>query len=194
MQGLLYSYLHDFVERQFGEPVWERARYRAGIPERSFVPTRAYPDHYLTDLVTALQTELGERAPTREQLLFDFGGHVGRSFERDFDFYFRRFVSAHDMIAGIEPIIHSELRRHDPFSRPPTLHTRPAPGGALWLVYDSSRRLCDMLRGLAIQVGAAFGERVTIEEPLCMNRGDPWCELLLRFSRTGSPQSAASPP
>jgi hypothetical protein len=194
VQGLLYHHFQDFVEKRYAAPLWERARERAGLSERSFVLTRAYPDGYFPRLLSALREELGESAPPPERLLFEFGQHVGRAFEREFDFYFHRFVSARDMLAGIEPVIHTEIRRHDPASRPPALRTWPAPGGGLRLVYDSPRRLCDLLRGVATQVAAAYGETLAIEETRCMKRGDPACEFLFTFARIGSPRSDASPP
>lgn len=194
MQGLLYYYLQIFVRDAYGEAVWEHARERAGISERSFVLTRNYPDPYLPALLQGLGEELGEAAPAVEELMFDFGRHLGRCFERDFDFYFRRFVSAREMIAGIEPVIHAELRRRNPSSDPPALHTYPLPGGALRLVYDSPRQLCHVLRGLSTQVAHAFGQTVTIEEPRCMRRGDPVCEFKLTFARSEFPRNDASPP
>jgi predicted hydrocarbon binding protein len=194
LQGLLYHYFRDFVEQRLGAPLWERARQRAGVPERSFVLTRVYPDRYVHDLLAAIREELGAEAPPPDELLFEFGRHVGRAFERDFDFYFRRFVSAHDMIAGIEPVIHAEVRRHNPHSQPPALRTSPAPGGGLRLIYTSPRALCDLLRGLAVQVGEAYGERVEIQELRCRKRGDEACEFLFSFSRIESPRSDASPP
>src|SRR5688572_29171818 len=194
LQGLLYHYLNDFVEGQFGHAFWDRIRERAAVPERSFLPMRQYPDRYAHDLVSAIAEELGPEGPGRASLMFEYGRHVGRCFERDFAFYFRRFASAREMIAGIEPVIHTELRRHDPASQPPRLRTSPTPGGGLRLLYSSERRLCQVVRGLATQVGEAFGQTVGIEEPRCMHRGDDACELLLTFAGNGSPRSAAYPP
>ncbi len=194
MQGLLYHYLQDFVERRFGLPIWLRVRERAHVPERFFVLTRPYPDSYVGDLVGALRAELGDGSPPPAVLLFDYGRHLGRCFERDFDVYFRRFVSAREMIAAIETVIHAELRRRNPNSRPPALHTSPLPGGGLRLVYDSPRGLCDVLRGLVAHVADAFGQMVTIEEPRCMSRGDPACEFKLTFARSEFPRSDAFPP
>lgn len=194
MQGLIYHYLREFVESDLGSPLWERACARAGVAERSFLLTRQYPDQYVYALVSAIQEELGPGAPASSDILFGFGRFVGRRFQREFGFYFRRFATAREMIAGIEPIIHTELRRHDPRSQPPALRTSPVPGGGLRVLYRSPRRLCDVLRGLATEVGAAFGEEIAIDEPTCMNRGGPVCEVLLSFSGSGSAQSGASPP
>ncbi len=183
LQGLLYRYLADFAEREFGRAVWERARTRAGVAERSFVVWRQYPDRYAHDLVAAVIEELGDRAPPADEILFRFGRFVARCFERDYEPYFRRFASAREMIAGIEPVIHTELRRHDPASRPPQLRTAPARGGRLRLTYASPRRLCQLLLGLTTEVGEIYGEPVMIEEVRCMHRGDAACEMLLAFGR-----------
>lgn len=194
MQGLLYRYLRDFVELKFDAALWNRVRERAGVTECFFVLTRAYPDRYLPALIRAFRHELGEAAPTEAEVLFEFGRHLGRRFERDFDVYFKRFVSAREMLAGIEPVIHAELRRRNPNCQPPFLRTWPLPGGGLRVAYDSPRRLCDLLRGLATHVALAFGQTITIEEPFCMKRGDPACEFKLTFARSEFPRSDASPP
>ena len=194
MQGLLYQYLQDFVERRYGLALWLRVRERAGMAERFFVLTRAYPDNYLGDVVGALRVELGEDSPGPADFLFDYGRHLGRCFERDFDVYFRRFASAREMIAASETVIHAELRRRNLEPGPPAVRSSPLPGGGLRLVYDSPRRLCDVLRGLLAHIADAFGQTVTIEEPFCTKRGDPTCQLKLTFVRSEFPQSDASPP
>ncbi|MFN2432384.1 MAG: heme NO-binding domain-containing protein [Gemmatimonadota bacterium] len=194
MQGLIYHYLRDFCAQQFGEPVWERARCRAQVPERSFLLMRQYPDRYTQDLVSALREELGPEGPPAGEILFGFGRHLGACFQRDFEWYFDRFASAKEMLAGIEPVIHAELRRHSPETRPPELQARPLPRGGLRLRYRSPRRLCDVMRGLIVHVAQVYGDRVVIRERTCMNRGDDACELLLAFSGNGSGRSGASPP
>jgi hypothetical protein len=194
VQGLLYQYLQDFVERRYGLALWLRARDGAGVPERFFVLTRDYPDSYVDDLLDSLRAEIGDDAPPPSGLLFDYGRHLGRCFERDFDVYFHRFVSAREMIAAIETMIHAELRRRKIEPGPPVVRSSPLPGGGLRLVYDSPRRRCDVLRGLLTHAADAFAQNITIEEPFCTKRGHPACELKLTFARSEFPRSDASPP
>jgi predicted hydrocarbon binding protein len=49
-------------------------------------------------------------------------------------------------------------------------------------VYDSPRRLCRFLEGLAIGSTRRFGERLTIVETACMREGAEVCVFELRFS------------
>jgi heme-NO-binding protein len=48
--------------------------------------------------------------------------------------------------------------------------------------YRSPNRLCDMYKAIAERVFQHYQDRATIDEPRCMKRGDPECELRLRWS------------
>ena len=188
MQGLLYHYFQSFVEETAGAGSWHRIRERAAIRDRSFVPWRPYPDEYAPALISALLAEPKLRPHGRRGLLFRYGRHVGACFRRDFTHYFDRFASAREMLLGIEPVIHGELRRREPSSAPPRLKVMPLPGGRLRLVYTSQRRLCDVARGLVDYIGEVFGDRAIVHESACMESGANACDMVIAFS--SSPRQA----
>jgi heme-NO-binding protein len=47
--------------------------------------------------------------------------------------------------------------------------------------YRSPNRLCDMYKAIAKRVFQHYHDKATIDEPLCMNRGDAECELRIRW-------------
>ena len=47
--------------------------------------------------------------------------------------------------------------------------------------YRSPNRLCDMYKAIAKHVFQHYRDKATIDEPLCMNRGDAECELRIRW-------------
>lgn len=210
VQGLLYHYARDFLERELGLQAWDAIRDRAGVPERSFLLRRQYPDRYAGDL-TAATVEMLEGPPNgrngsstggppqnatdlRREMLYRFGVHLARACQRDYARYFARFDSSREFLACIEPILRAEVRRHHPDACLPDIRSRPLPGGALSLTYASSLRSCDVIRGVLEEVAAIYGERATVDEPSCMDRNAVACEFVIRFDRSGSPRNGASPP
>jgi len=47
--------------------------------------------------------------------------------------------------------------------------------------YRSPNRLCEMYKAIAQHVFQHYGDKATIDEPQCMNRGDGECELRIRW-------------
>ena len=48
--------------------------------------------------------------------------------------------------------------------------------------YRSKRKLCALAEGMIDGAAGYYAQVVTIEQPLCMNRGDDKCELVCTFS------------
>lgn len=48
--------------------------------------------------------------------------------------------------------------------------------------YRSPNRLCDMYKAIARHVFLHYQDQATIDEPLCMKRGDEECELRIRWA------------
>ena len=47
--------------------------------------------------------------------------------------------------------------------------------------YRSGNRMCDIYKGIAQLVFEHYRDKATIDEPLCMKRGDAECELRIRW-------------
>jgi Haem-NO-binding len=48
--------------------------------------------------------------------------------------------------------------------------------------YRSPHQMCDMYKAIARNVFRHYNETATIDEPRCMKRGDPDCEMRIRWS------------
>ena len=48
--------------------------------------------------------------------------------------------------------------------------------------YRSPRKMCSFAEGLLLGAADHFAERLTIEQPFCMKRGDPQCVLECTFA------------
>jgi hypothetical protein len=114
--------------------------------------------------------------------LRDFGVFAaGTTFGLLYPAFFDRAPSARAFLLTIEERIHEVVRATLPDARPPSLHVTPLGDDGVRIVYDSPRRLCALLEGLAIGAARRFGERIEIRELACMHRGDDACEYELRF-------------
>jgi hypothetical protein len=69
-----------------------------------------------------------------------------------------------------------------PPARPPSLTVTPLGEDGVEIQYDSERRLCALLRGLATGTAIRYGEEAEIVQRACMHRGDPSCLIDIRLS------------
>lgn len=49
--------------------------------------------------------------------------------------------------------------------------------------YYSPRKLCAFAEGLLLGAADHYGQAINVQQPNCMNRGDPRCRLEIAFGR-----------
>jgi len=86
-------------------------------------------------------------------------------------------------VLALNEIIHPQVRKLYPGADVPEFDFDTSSEEVLLMGYRSPRRLCAFAEGLLQGSAAHFGERVAIEQPVCMNRGDEKCVLKLQFTR-----------
>jgi hypothetical protein len=89
-----------------------------------------------------------------------------------------------DLLMNTETVIHRTVRLRDPLAEPPALRVERVAPDEVHIQYTSSRRLCAIAEGLCRGVAAHYGERITVHQPRCMDRGDPACHLVVRLDRS----------
>lgn len=176
MHGLIFASFRDYLHTEHGAGVAQEVT--AGEPQ--YTLSEAYPDEQFLALL--------ERACERtgldlETLLFDFGVFTAATtFARLYSVLFRLSPTARDFLLTVETPIHDTVRETMPDARPPQLKVKDLGVDGVEIVYTSPRRICALLRGLVEGTGRVYDERLEVEEPECMHRGDPACRVVVRFA------------
>lgn len=173
--------LHVGIIRSLGDFVRSRcapetqAVYDALVGTDEALDCRAVPDERVRALVEELAR--AESRPAGE-LLAEYGRFWAVGARNSYPTVFAapdarsfllRFGGIHVASRGL------------PGARPPEIAVRDAGPGELVLRYDSPRRMCGLVRGMVEGIAEAYGERVRLEEPECLLRGDPHCTFRVAF-------------
>lgn len=175
VHGLIFASFRDYLHTEHGPEVVRAVT--AGEPQ--YTLSEAYPDEQFLALLGPACEHTGLDL---DALLFDFGVFTAAmTFGRLYSVLFSASPSARDFLLTVETPIHDTVRVAMPDARPPRLAVTDHGADGLEIVYTSPRRICQMLRGLVVGTGRIYDERLEVEEPECMHRGDPACRVLVRF-------------
>ncbi len=167
MHGLIFFYIHKFAERF---PA-------ASTAGPTHLPSGVYPD---ADAVAILGELAASAGRPLGDVLVEFGEFLAPHLVKVAGEFIEPGWRTLDLIEHTESIIHSMVRTSNPGATPPVLETFRATPDELHLVYSSKRRLCGLAIGLIRGLGKLHDERLTIDEPSCMHRGDPFCSFVVR--------------
>jgi hypothetical protein len=175
MHGLIFTAFRQYCWTRLDAYSDEIAR---GLP--NYVMTESYPDEDFDALVTRA-AEASRR--TRRDILVDFGRFTGfwvfRVMRGD---YYEESGGTRRFLLDVESRIHETVRESTPLAAPPRLHVMPLGEDGVSISYTSERKLCELLEGLVTGVAEYYGEKVSIEQPVCMHRGDVACSVLVTIA------------
>ena len=179
MKGVAYNILQEVVSRDYGEDTWDDLLERAGL-DGAYTSLGSYPDEDLMRLVAAASEALETPA---DDIIRWFGREALPVFRRSHGELFAAHESTRSFVLALNEIIHPQVRKLYPGADVPEFDFDTSSEEVLLMGYRSPRRLCAFAEGLLQGSAAHFGERVAIEQPVCMNRGDEKCVLKLQFTR-----------
>ena len=175
MHGLIFASFRDFLLTEHGADVAHGVM--EGEPQ--YTLGEAYPDEQFLALLERTRAKTGL---SQDELLFEFGVFTAATtFARLYSVLFKMSPTARDFLLTVETPIHDVVRVALPDARPPELAVSDLGDGGLEIEYTSPRRICAMLRGLVEGTGRVYEEKLEVEEPACMHRGDPACRVVVRF-------------
>jgi hypothetical protein len=185
--GLIQKVLFDLVEQVGGPAAVAEVRLRAGVPEdRRFRLDTVYPDDEWQRLLAATGAVLGK---SQEELEHAYADFFGRDSLRRWPVWFEMSANARQFLER-QQTIHNTFatgvrdagaRRgiRDKFR----LERRPH---ELVTHYRSPNQLCGLYKALAQWVLDHYREQAAIEETRCTKRGDPECEIHIRWPASES--------
>lgn len=176
MHGVVFTSLRHFAGARLGN----EAAASLWREEPAYLITASYPDEDFFRLFS----RVAEAAEADEVVLLrDFGVFAaGTTFALLYPAFYDHTDSAREFMLTIEEKIHEVVRTTLRDAAPPRLRVAPLGDDSVRITYDSPRKLCALLIGLAIGSTRKLGERVDVTEVACMHRGDDACVVDLRFS------------
>lgn len=176
MKGLVFELLKKRIVADHGIKAWGTILDQAGL-EGGYQTQENYPHQ---ELLTLLEAAKPYTRRTGRDAQRWFGRRAFHQLAGEFYHLFRDHDSTVSFAKAINTHVHPEVRKHYPGAELPVLHLdNDPPSGDLLLRYDSPRGLCSFAEGILEGVGNLYGEKVTIDQPQCVHKGDPHCDLIL---------------
>jgi hypothetical protein len=173
MKGIVFNLLEEVVVRDYGEDTWD-ALLDAAALDGAYTSLGSYADDDLAKLVAAASSQLG-LDPT--QVVRWFGRNALPLLAERYPQFFDPHASTRPFLLTLNEIIHPEVRKIYPGADVPVFDFDTSSDDVLVMGYHSGRKLCAFGEGLIEGAAEHYGERVVIEQPQCMHRGDAKCVL-----------------
>ena len=177
MKGIVFNLLERVVVGQHGDNSWEALLDRAGL-DGVWTSLGSYPDEQLLALVGAASEEFGLEP---DEIVTWFGASAMPHFAARYPQLFEPHDDARSFVMTLNSIIHPEVRKLYPGATVPDFDFDPSSPDVLLMGYSSPRKLCSFAEGLLKGAASHFGERVSIDQPECMKRGDSRCLMAISF-------------
>lgn len=173
VKGVVYNLLETCVSTEYGEDTWDDLLESAAL-DGAYTSLGSYPDADLRVLVSAASTALDR--PENEIIRW-FGARALPLLAEQYPEFFERHACTRDFVLALNRIHHAEVRKLYTDADLPTFSFDGSTEDVIVMGYRSKRRLCAFAEGLLEGAASHFGERLLIEQPDCMLRGDAHCTL-----------------
>ncbi len=160
-----------------GRDRWLALLEQAGLPSEAPRLSERYPDEDLSAAVGLLAQATGTDPQT---VLFEFGRALFPALVATYGALIPSGWDALDLVEHTEEVIHRAVRLQDRSTAPPRLTAARVGPDEVRVLYNSSRGLCSLARGLLTGAGEHFAQPVTVTQERCVHRGDAFCELVVR--------------
>jgi hypothetical protein len=178
MKGVVFNLLEQVVTEKYGEDTWDSLLETTG-QEGAYTAVGSYADEEFLSLVGAASAELDVPA---DDLVRWFGRSSLPLLRERYPAFFHH-DSTRSFVLTLNDVIHPEVRKLFPGADVPDFDFETPEDGKLALGYRSARKLCSFAEGLIEGAAEYFGEEVSMEQPMCMKRGDEKCLIVCSFQK-----------
>jgi hypothetical protein len=182
MIGVIHQLFFGFVEKNFGAAAVATVKQNAGLAkEQAFRMDASYSDEEWQRILTAAVKLSGLPA---EQAELAFARYCGEWLHANMAGFFKGVSTTRDLILR-QPNIHNMMASsvQDAGARQRVLdkfRVEQTEGGTV-THYASPNHHCTLYRGLVEWAAEKFKERVEVSESRCQKRGDPECEIRVKY-------------
>lgn len=169
MKGVVFTEFLEMVEASFSADMVDDIIDDADLPSGgAYTAVSSYPHEEMVALVVALSKRSGMAV---KDLLLAFGEHLFGRFVAGYPSFFVGVNDAFSFLAGIEDIIHAEVRKLYPDAELPRFDIEHHDEQRLVLIYDSHRHFEDLAEGLIRGCTKHFGGEILIEREVLDDGG-----------------------
>lgn len=188
MHGIFLVELYKYVNTVLGERMWKEVLQQLGQGPKVYVASVDYPDQEIVMIMSAISKLTDIPIPS---VLEDFGEFLAS----DLLSVYGTLVSADwktlDVLERTGGFIHGEIHRMNPQTKPPELNCSRLNENELVMSYESPRRMCALVKGVAKGFAKHFDEQIEVREDQCMLRGSASCRIWIKRLKTLGVQEAA---
>jgi len=177
MKGIVFNYLGEMVEEEFGLEAWDALLQKTGL-SGEFVASETYPDEDLMALVAAAHEATG--IDTKE-LVRSFGRFMLPNFRRQNPQFFEGHTTLKSFLLSVDRVIHVEVRKLHPGAVLPEFDYEDESDSELTMHYTSPRKLCFLAEGLIDASAEHFKTKYEIDHTECMHDGAEKCTLKIKI-------------
>jgi hypothetical protein len=173
VKGVVFNLLESVVSAAHGADAWDDLLDAAGV-SGAYTSLGNYDDAELEALLAAAARSLGQE---REDVLRWFGRQAMPALAAACPDFFTPHTSSRPFVAGVNDIIHAEVRKLYPGAACPHFGLFETEEGGLILRYQSPRRMCALAEGFLQGAADWYGETIDVSHTRCVSHGDSHCEL-----------------
>lgn len=177
MKGVIFNLLQAVVTAAHGDDVWDDLVDQAGA-SGAYTSLGNYEDAELEALVAAACERL---SLDRAAVLRWFGQQAMPHLATAYPVFFDGHDSARTFLAGINDIIHAEVRKLYVGADCPHFDIRNAANDRMDMDYRSPRRMCALAEGFTEGAASHFGETIDFQHLTCADRGDAHCTFRIAW-------------
>ena len=179
MKGIVFNLLEEVIRREYGEDTWDGLLQMAQL-DGVYTSLGNYDFEQLMALVAAASTTL--KLPPAAIVRW-FGRNALSLLAEKYPGFFQTHRSTRSFLFTLNTIIHPEVRKIYPGADVPVFDFDSTSDDRLTLGYTSRRPLCAFGEGLIEGAAAHFHETITLEQPVCVQRGDSKCVFQIVFHK-----------
>lgn len=146
MKGIVFTEFLEMIEARHSAGFADEMIETAGLPHSgAYTAVGTYPHTEMVSLVVRYSAMSGVAVP---EVLRGFGRYLFQRFAVLYPVFFEGIDDPKSFLAGIEDVIHVEVRKLYPDAELPRFEARWPRPETLELVYRSERHLADLAEGL----------------------------------------------
>jgi len=177
LKGIVFNLLQEVVTAAHGADAWDDLLDRSGSAG-VYTSLGSYPDEELEKLVETACDMLGM---TREAVLRWFGTESMPLLAKAYPGFFANHASSRTFVAGINNVIHAEVRKLYTGAECPHFNIREPMEGVMTMDYRSSRRMCALAQGFVEGAAQYYCEDVEFIHVACTGSGADRCMFEIRW-------------
>lgn len=169
MKGMVFTEFLEMVENRFSWDMVDELLDQCSLASGGvYTAVGTYPYEELVSLVQALAQQTDRSVAS---LLNEFGEYLFGRFAVNYPVFFTQSTDCFTFLAGIEHIIHAEVRKLYPDAQLPRFIVEVHNAQQLQLLYESERHLEDLAEGLITGCIKHFGHTIHLTRETVNNTG-----------------------